>query len=406
VIAKTPRSKHIHPFPARMAPEIAIHALEKLNPGDIILDPMAGSGTVLHEASLMGFTPIGFDLDPLAVLMTKVSTGGVNPLILSNLLEKVLFSTEKVKLENIRLTWIDDDKETIDFINFWFAKKQIDDLRKISFILSEYDTSYVNSLEVDALRIALSRIIITKKIGASLAWDISHSRPHKVKETNDYDVILGFEKSARAILKIFSAQKVLVKGSIEMGDARHLNLIPDKYVDAVITSPPYLNAIDYMRGSKFSLIWLGYSLSSLRVIRSNSIGAEKKLNVTTGAIEKIYNNVFGENQLEKKYASMIRRYIGDSLQLMSEISRVLKTNRLATIVIGNSTLKGVYIDNSKVFEYAGEVYGLSLTDVKKREIPLNMRYLPVPSNNLNSLSKRMKHEVILTFTNRPILTHQ
>lgn len=406
MIAKTPRSKHIHPFPARMAPEIAIHALEKLNPGDIILDPMAGSGTVLHEASLMGFTPIGFDLDPLAVLMTKVSTGGVNPLILSNLLEKVLFSTEKVKLENIRLTWIDDDKETIDFINFWFAKKQIDDLRKISFILSEYDTSYVNSLEVDALRIALSRIIITKKIGASLAWDISHSRPHKVKETNDYDVILGFEKSARAILKIFSAQKVLVKGSIEMGDARHLNLIPDKYVDAVITSPPYLNAIDYMRGSKFSLIWLGYSLSSLRVIRSNSIGAEKKLNVTTGAIEKIYNNVFGENQLEKKYASMIRRYIGDSLQLMSEISRVLKTNRLATIVIGNSTLKGVYIDNSKVFEYAGEVYGLSLTDVKKREIPLNMRYLPVPSNNLNSLSKRMKHEVILTFTNRPILTHQ
>jgi DNA modification methylase len=46
-------------------------------------------------------------------------------------------------------------------------------------------------------------------------------------------------------------------------------------VDAVLTSPPYLNAIDYMRGHRMSLVWLGHSLTELRHIRSNSIGAER-----------------------------------------------------------------------------------------------------------------------------------
>ena len=44
----------------------------------------------------------------------------------------------------------------------------------------------------NALKLAISRTIITKKVGASLAWDVSHSRPHKVKTDNDYDVLAGF----------------------------------------------------------------------------------------------------------------------------------------------------------------------------------------------------------------------
>ena len=39
-----------------------------------------------------------------------------------------------------------------------------------------------------------------------------------------------------------------------------------------MTSPPYLNAIDYMRTSKFSLVFLGSRLNELRAIRSAAIG--------------------------------------------------------------------------------------------------------------------------------------
>ncbi len=43
---------------------------------------------------------------------------------------------------------------------------------------------------------------------------------------------------------------------------------------ANVTSPPYLNAIDYMRCSKFSLVWMGYNVEELRRIRGESVGAE------------------------------------------------------------------------------------------------------------------------------------
>jgi len=51
--------------------------------------------------------------------------------------------------------------------------------------------------------------------------------------------------------------------------------ITDGFIDVVITSPPYLNAIDYLRGHKLSLAWLGYKISDIIPIRSNNIGAER-----------------------------------------------------------------------------------------------------------------------------------
>ena len=68
----------IHPFPARMAPDLAVAELRSLRPGSVVLDPMSGSGTVLRQAADLGHRPIGFDLDPLAVLMTKVWTTPVD----------------------------------------------------------------------------------------------------------------------------------------------------------------------------------------------------------------------------------------------------------------------------------------------------------------------------------------
>ncbi len=42
-----------------------------LKPGDILLDPMMGSGTVLIEACLMGIKTIGFDASPFCKFMTQ-----------------------------------------------------------------------------------------------------------------------------------------------------------------------------------------------------------------------------------------------------------------------------------------------------------------------------------------------
>ena len=61
-----------------MAPELALANLVDLPKGQIVLDPMSGSGTVLRQASALGHKAYGFDVDPLAVLMSRVWTTAVN----------------------------------------------------------------------------------------------------------------------------------------------------------------------------------------------------------------------------------------------------------------------------------------------------------------------------------------
>ena len=61
--------KPIHPFPARMAADFVWKKLPTSQPRLRVLDPMAGSGTTLVAARMRGHEAIGFDRDPLAVLI-------------------------------------------------------------------------------------------------------------------------------------------------------------------------------------------------------------------------------------------------------------------------------------------------------------------------------------------------
>lgn len=392
--------KPIHPFPARMAPEIALKALRHLPEGATILDPMVGSGTVLREAVVRGYDAYGYDLDPLAVLISKVWTRHVSVSAITKTYERLSADAQKAKTKDIYLPWIDEDEETAKFIDFWFSDPQKGDLRRISYFLNQYEQEGVNKDVLNALRLALSRIVITKTVGASLAWDISHSRPHKVRTENDYDVFAGYENSINKLTRqLVFDKKTFGKATISRGDARDMRKVKDGEIDAVVTSPPYLNAIDYLRGHKFSLIWFGHGIAEIRDLRSNSIGAERgRKEPSNDDVLKIREKILKKDALPAPQIKMIDRYIGDAIGLMSEISRVLKNNGKAVLVVGNSCLKGIYIRNSDIFKHAGEMAGLDLTHFTKRKLPDN-RYLPTPKGKKEPLGKRMKYEVVQTFVN-------
>lgn len=66
-------------------------------------------------------------------------------------------------------------------------------------------------------------------------------------------------------------------------------------------------------------------------------------------------------------------------------------------MIGNSTLRGNYIQNDVLVRQAYEGAGFSVCERTERELPENRRYLPVrTSNAASSMAKRMRTEVVLT----------
>lgn len=386
--------KYIHPFAARMAPEIALDKIRTLKPGQIVLDPMTGSGMVLAQSVRSGLNAIGVDLDPLAELISRVGSTPINEKKALKGLDLLLDHCNSDR--RLFLSWIDEDAETEKFVDFWFANKQKTQLRQLSYNLTHNPIKLPNTI-IDILKVALSRLIITKDPKASLARDTAHSRPHRTIEVNDFDIFNALPNSLEHVLSALNSSSLKGKAKTFICDARKLSPIKDSSIDRIITSPPYLNAIDYMRGHRMSLVWFGYRISLLRSIRSTAIGTEVSfLNKSATEFEGISKKL-GISSLDKKNLSMLNRYFLDLVQQTSEAYRVLKNNSISTYVIGNSTIKGIYIKNNEILKIAATQAGFKILKETERDIPINRRYMPINTNSVSSISNRMHTEHVIDF---------
>lgn len=393
--------KPIHPFPARMAPEIVFAELRRNRRHRVVLDPMAGSGTTLVAARLGGHAAIGFDTDPLAVLIAKVGASDIRKGSLRKAAEKVL------SLAKYDYTYVRDchaypvgaDAETKDFVSFWFDPTTRRQLCALSNCIADSEVGEYQN----ALWCAFSRMIITKKVGVSRGIDVSHSRPHILY---DQAPVRPFEMFMSQVEKLVSASSFTdvrpdaPRARVAAGDARSLPL-EDGSVDLVITSPPYLNAIDYLRGHKLSLVWMGYPLSKLREIRGSNVGAEKSGSSDTPApqIRAALGRLGGVVSLGTRWEGIARKYVTDLDAVVSELARVTKPDGKLALVIGDSTVRGVFVRNSSAIRTLCGAHGFRLTSLTRRSLPANKRYLPPPSTDrtTSDLDGRMTEEVILRF---------
>ncbi len=380
-----------------MAPDTVKRLFRDLPSTAIVLDPMCGSGAVLRSAAQMGFKSIGYDIDPLAVLMSRVWTKKSPVCRVLVEAERLVSRASARRMANCKLPWIDECAETRQFIKYWFAAPQRKDLRRLSYLLTiEKDRLPPHIL--DCLWLALSRIIITKHVGASLAWDIPHSRPHKVRNENDFDARAMFLRSTARLVQILEEEPVKCSARVRRGDCRSLKNVKHHSIDAVITSPPYLNAIDYLRGHKLSLVWMGYSIPDLRRLRATSIGTEAA-HFRSGSPEdfdEALDCIDEFPKLPSRQQNIVRRYARDASSFLSEAHRLIRPGGYLSLVLGDSNVRGYRIENSKMFSHIAREIGFRKTSQHRRQLQKNRRYLPVKSKD-NSLENRMSYEVIQTY---------
>ena len=383
----------VHPFPARMASEVALGALEGLTPRSTVLDPMCGSGVVVRRSLDTGHVGIGLDIDPLAVLMAKVWTTKLSPSIEPDFGLALAEKARTLLDTTIEIPWIDRDQSTTEYINFWFCDTQ---RRQIRALLAA--SSRLRGQRRDLMRLALSRIIVTKSKGASVAADASHSRPHRVRVDNDFDVLTGFTKSLEHLLRLLKDSPVRASGRVRCGDARTLRGVSPASIDAVITSPPYLNAIDYLRGHKLSLVWLGYETPEILKIKSRGVGApSKRTREGSDRLDAIVKAA-SVGELPPGIERVVVRYVHDILACLRQTHRVLRPSGYAVYVVSNSMLRGVEVDTARIIIEAASDAGLDLEDRYAREIPREHRYLPPPQATVDSrLAARMRTESVLRF---------
>ena len=405
----------IHPFPARMPPDLVAGILKRAEGGGRclrVVDPMAGSGTVLAVARSRGHSAAGRDTDPLAVLIAGV---WATPLDRGAVLRRAAAVLGEAKAD-YRASRADDayphgsDDETRRFAGYWFDPEARRQLASLASSIRRVRDGPVRS----ALWCAFSRLIIAKQAGASLAMDLAHSRPHRAYGRAPALPFAGFVAAAKRVAEgcIESGREGANEdggaagreADVRLGDARSLDM-GDGSADMVITSPPYLNAIDYMRCSKFTLVWMGHTVGELRRIRAGAVGTEAGMYdfETGGEIDTALSMAVGRDgraALGHRRMGILARYVSDMFSVLDEVARILKANGTAVFVVGENVTRGVSVRTPEIICEASSHAGLSVRSVKYRDIPAASRYLPPPPMATRggggaAIAMRMRREAIV-----------
>jgi DNA modification methylase len=387
-------SHAIHPFAAKFPPQIPRLFIQELTEsGDSVLDPMAGSGTTIVEALMLRREAFGFDIDPLAVRLSTVKTTWLDPKALEKKGLEIIEnasntrSSERLLRRELEVRF---DQETKDFLDYWFLPETQFDLLSLILAIERTTEPPVR----DFFELVFSSTIIAKTGGVSLARDLAHSRPHRDLEKKPRSAIIEFRLRLAKVLKKFQSLPQRVKRVfVAERSARDVPL-PTNSIDLIVTSPPYANAIDYMRAHKFSLVWFGHTTSALSALRSRYIGSEKFDPACTGALPPM-----GQAALERlrekdpSKAKVLHRYLVEMKEVFSEMNRVLKPGKPAVVVVGPSVMREVEILTHEYLAETGEALGFRIAGIRKRKIDRDRRMLPISfGRNGDSMIEQRMHE--------------
>ncbi len=348
-------------YPCKFIPEIprwAINTYLTNKNNAIILDPFAGSGTTLLEASLQNISSFGTEIDQVAKLVIKVKTTKLQKEQITNIKTITKKIINKINSNTIKETEI--LLPDINNLNHWFTD---DVLKHLGYIY--YSIQKISDKDIkDFMLVAMASII--KKV--SNADDIS-PKPYvsnKIKKTIP-SVSKLYEDTINRFIEAINQLQNIDMGKVELGgDATHIPL-KDNSIDLAVTSPPYINAFDYVRTMRLENLWLHLTNENdLLQSKKKYIGTEsfcskdeeKDLEILNDSelLNQYYSKIF---DIDKKRALVVKKFFEEMKKNLQEVYRVLKKDSKYIIVIGNCCIRKVDIDSWKVLEDLSRVIGFT-----------------------------------------------
>ncbi len=394
--------KLLHPFPAPMSPSLArLIIAETTRPTSVVLDPMAGSGTVLLASRGLGRTCYAFDIDPLARLMMRVAYAQHDLEAIREAGQRVLDFALVANRNPDKLDRVFEcrfDQATREFIRYWFPARARRGLLALGLGIEKLESRKMR----DVLALVLSRLIIAKTSGVSRAIDLPHTRPHRRLDKKIPNPLHVFARRLKEVMGQLEKLPPKVRNavlSVRAGDARRLP-IPEGSVDLVLTSSPYANAIDYIRAHKFSLVWMGYSIRELSALRAQMIGCERGEDSVQPEVlwlERVLPKFRRPRGKLARARAILRRYFYDMDRVLGELYRVLTPGGACVLVVGRSRCGGRVIHTPSLLVRLASRHGFLHLGTRYRRINPFRRSLPFPEPRTltGPLSKRMAHEAIV-----------
>lgn len=339
----------IFAYPAKFIPQVVRYAIDTFTKaGDWIVDTFAGSGTVGVEAYLCKRNAVLLDLNPLLNHLMPMKVYRENePLREERLCQKLDDMAQST--ERFFPTWAN--------VTYWYPAAMLEVLSHYwGFIKAEGDCIYARIIE-SALLKASKHFSYAEHRTPKLARSKSKLRAIEALLQEDWQARLKATVNSHSLKTLKRLNQFMSVTPQHDNRVECYGGVDSSYYqiqrecDALITSPPYLQAQEYIRSTKMELFWLGYCEEEIRALSRLEIPYRKAERIIhTPTLENI-RAALTRPELRKRLDS----YFCHTLNALENAMNCLKPGAPACIFVGNPKIDGIEVEIWRiVMEYFSE----------------------------------------------------
>lgn len=336
-----PRSIHgLYPYRGKISAIDAANIIRQLPKQGTLLDPFSGSGTIVYEAQKHGLKAIGVDNNPLAFELSKAKVFTTNDSIIQETLEACNNIIERASLMLASGSYPDMPESPKKS----FHEATASEIMCVSEFLQEMN-DYLKGAYYGAIALTARGCNDYKWTSSTVGKNIEPKR-----YINFFEKFLDKTKKHLQYCNSINHEEA----SIYLGDSRRISeIIPEKSIDFVFTSPPYFDALDY-----------------------------------TAYYGKLIYEIHNVDRVDikKNLIQNITSYENDMRLVLDELDKITKDDALIIFVVGDKKGKNGIINGGEFFD-----------SIKKSSYIIERSYKGTSSQVFDTLNKTARKEQIVVW---------
>lgn len=276
-----------------------------------VIDTMVGCGTTLVEAAILGRKAVGFDINPLSVLISNVKINKVN----NTVVEKYIEEYESYMKKGTRKRKAIRDLIPVDsYLDHWFFPKVQKELALTRMFIQDIDEEEIKNLFMVSLAASIRNCSRASKNMGRMFLDPAIEL---------VDVASIVTKRVRKILKGLDE----LPDNIDAEAIIHNSMEPlqnDLETNLMICHPPYFNVYKYSSIFKFEMLWTGFSP---KLVRSEELRESFKI----GKAERVH------------------LYVEDLVKAVINSTNTVVDGGRFVLMMGDTTLREERINTTSLF---------------------------------------------------------
>ena len=347
--------------------------LERYAPNaQIILDPFAGTGTTAFAASQLNKTAYFCEINPVLqfLSLTKIRVRRLKSSqrsALARTLAQAKVSLKELEKYSQNYTLHQAYVETFGD-SLFFEDLVYDQILRIRSWIDE--VALENPILADLITVAtLSALVPASRMKRS--GDLRYKTEREL-ERQTVPLVEGIRQNINQMVHDIQndIDGLKTEPLLICENARSLSSMSPLSIDAVITSPPYVNGTNYFRNTKIELWFLGCLKEKKDLARFRAAALTAGINDVTFSktptlfhpdVEKIVSKL-EQNAYDSRIPRMIASYFSEMTEVFRSIRPHLTPEATIAIDIGDSCYAGIHVPVDRLLSACLEELGLVQED--------------------------------------------